>query len=214
LILIGAVVVLARRFNYFETAIAMLFALHPGLKAYVGWNAILTTTRLRKNLNDEAITGLDQYELAALHRRRLWRQSFVPMVCLAFVNIAFVFMLVCGVPFPATMEQKLALGLALTGGAALLFVDGSALIWRGALSGVTTNNARQSFAGLMTLIVGMPWAAAWIFSALHSGEAFTLNEGAAYFFMWLGLSGAISWAARVTAKEKLQRDFRRLLSEQ
>ena len=214
LILMAGVVVLTWRLNYFETTIAVLFALHLGLKAYVGWSAILRTTHLRKHLNDEAITGLESLELAALHRKRLWREFAVPMIGLAFVNIGFVFMLVLGVPFPATLEQKLALGLALSGGAALLFVDGSALLWRGALSGVTTNNPRGSYARLLMLIFGAPWAAAWIFSALHSGEAFTLNEGAAYFFMWLGLSGAISWIARVTAKEKLQRDLRRLLSEQ
>jgi hypothetical protein len=214
LILVAALVVLTRRLNYFETAIAVLFALHLGLKAYVGWSAISMTTRWRRNLNDEAITGLQSHEVAALHRTRLWRAFAVPMIGLGFVNIAIVLMLVCGVPFPATLQQKLALGLALAGGAALLFADGSALIWRGVFSGVTTNNTRRSFAHLIMLIVGAPWAAAWIFSALHSGEAFTLNEGAAYFFMWLALSGAISWTARVTAKEKLQRDFRRLLSEQ
>lgn len=213
LILVAAVTVWTWRLNYFETTIGILFALHLGLKAYVGWRAIVTTASLRKNLNDEAITGLESFEVAALHRKRLWREFAFPIIGLAFVNMAFVFMLMFGVPFPATLEQKLALGLALTGGAALLFVDGSALLWRGALSGVTTHNPRGSYARSLMLIFGVPWGAAWIFSALHSGEAFTLNEGAAYFFMWLGLSAAISWMARVTAKERLQRDFRRILSE-
>jgi hypothetical protein len=112
------------------------------------------------------------------------------------------------------MEQKLALGLALAGGAALLFLDSSALAWRGALSGIRTDSVHGAFTKLFATIIGIPWAAAWIFSAMHSGEAFTLNEGAAYFFMWLALGGSISWFARATAKEKLQRDFRRLLSEE
>jgi hypothetical protein len=214
LILIASLAVLTRRLTYFETTIAVLFALHLGLKAYVGWIAITSTSRLRRNLNDEAITGLHPFEVAALHRKRLWREFGFPFIGLAFANVAFVFMILFGVPFPATLEQKLALGLALTGGAALLFVDASALLWRGTLTAITTFNARASFARSLALIIGVPWAAAWIFSALHSGEAFTLNEGAAYFFMWLALSGSISWIARVTAKEKLQRDLRRLLSEQ
>ena len=213
LILVAALLVLTRRLNYFETTIGVLFALHLGLKAYVAWSAIVKTAGLRKNLNDEAITGLQPFEAAALHRTRLWRQFAVPMIGLGIVNMAIVFMLVFGVPFPATLQQKLALSLALTGGTALLFVDGSALLWRGALSGVTTNNPRGSYARSLALIFGVPWGAAWLFSALHSGEAFTLNEGAAYFFMWLGLSAAVSWMARVTAKEKLQRDLRKILSE-
>ena len=213
LILIASLVVLTRRLNYFETTIAILFALHLGLKAFVGWTAITATSRLRRNLNDEAITGLHPFELATLHRKRLWREFAVPFIGLAFVNVAFVLMIVCGVPFPVTFEQKLALSLALIGGTALLFVDGSALLWRGTLNGITKHNAHSSFAWLLALIIGIPWAAAWIFSALHSGEAFTLNEGAAYFFMWLALGGGISWFARVTAKEKLQRDLRRMLSE-
>ena len=214
LILIVSLVVLTRRLTYFETTIAFLFALHLGLKAYVGWTAITSTSRLRRNLNDEAITGLHPFQVAALHRTRLWREFGFPFIGLGFVNVAFVLMIILGVPFPATIEQKLALSLALTGGAALLFIDGSALLWRGTLGAITTFDARASFARSLTLIIGMPWAVGWIFSALHSGEAFTLNEGAAYFLMWLALSGSISWIARVTAKEKLQRDLRRLLSEQ
>ena len=213
LILIASLAVLTRRLNYFETTIAVLFALHLGLKVFVGWTAIASTLRLRRNLNDEAITGLHPFELAALHRKRLWREFAVPFLGLAFVNVAFVLMIVCGVPFPVTFEQKLALSLALMGGTALLFVDGSALLWRGTLSAINRHNSHASFAWLLALIIGVPWATAWIFSALHSGEAFTLNEGAAYFFVWLGLGGAISWFARVTAKEKLQRDLRRMLSE-
>jgi hypothetical protein len=214
LIAIGSLIVLTRRLTYFETSIALLFAFHLGLKAYVGWAVITSTARLRRNLNDEAITGLQQFEVASLHRTRLWREFGFPFIGLAFVNVAFVAMIILGVPFPATIEQKLALGLALVGGAALLFIDGSALLWRGTLSAITAADAHTSFARSLTLIIGVPWAAAWIFSALHSGEAFTLNEGAAYFFVWLALSGSVSCIARVTAKEKIQRDLRRLLSEQ
>jgi hypothetical protein len=214
LVLVASLVVLTRRLTYFETTIAVLFALHLGLKAYVGWTAITSTSRLRRNLNDEAITGLHPFEVAALHRKRLWRELGFPFIGLAFVNVAFVLMILFGVPFPATLEQKLALSLTLTGGTALLFIDSSALLWRGTLSAITTFNPRASYARSLTLIIGVPWAAAWIFAALHSGEAFTLNEGAAYFFMWLALSGSVSWIARVTAKEKIQRDLRRLLSEQ
>jgi hypothetical protein len=208
-----ATAVVTRRFNYFETSIAVLFALHVALKAYVAWAAINSTARLRRNLDDETTTTLEQFEVAALHRRRLWREFVTPVIGLACVNVAFVLMLLWGVAFPATLEQKLALGLTLAGGAALLFVDTSALVWRGALSGLTTRNSRAAYARSLALIVGLPWAVAWVFAALHAGEAFTLNEGAAYFFMWLALSAGISWIARVTAKEKLQRDLRRLLSE-
>lgn len=214
LVLLGCVVVVTWRWNYFETTIAVLLAIHLGLKGFIAWNAISSTAGLRRNLNDETITGLQSFEVATLHCQRLRRGFVLPLFGLAFVNIAFVFMLLLGVPFPATVEQKLALGLALTGGVALLFVDASALVWRGALSGLTTQNPRRALSFVLALVVGAPWAVAWIFSALHSGEAFTLNEGAAYFFMWLALGGTISWIARTTAKEKMQRDLCSMLSEQ
>jgi hypothetical protein len=213
-ILTMAVMFLTWRKNSFERSVAALLAIHLALKAFILWAAIVQTHRLKKNLMHESITSLDAAEFPAIHRNKL-RRAFAPaVIALACINILFVCALVFGVKAPATFEQKFALSLALAGGAILLFLDASALVWRGLLSGVTTTNVHHSFATLFATIIGIPWAVAWIFSALHSGEAVTLNEVAAYFFLWIALGAAISWFARTTAKDKMQRDLRRLLAEQ
>ena len=213
-ILTLSVLFLTWRKNSFEKSIAALLAIHLALKALILWSAILRTHRLKKNLMHESITGLDDPEFAAIHRNKLQRAFAPAIIALAGMNILFVGALVFGVKAPATFEQKFAISLALSGGAILLFLDTSALIWRGLLSGVTANDIHHSFATLFATIVGVPWAVAWMFSALRSGEAVTLNEVAAYFLLWISLGAAISWFARTTAKEKMQRDLRRLLSEQ
>jgi hypothetical protein len=209
-----AVLLLAWRKNSFEIAIVVLLALHVATKAFIVWHAIARTHRLKQNLMHESVTAVDPVQFAALHRRELRKQFATPLFCLVATNVAIVLLLLFGVGFPVTMEQKLALACALTGGAALLFLDASALAWSGLLSGVTTHNVHRSFATIFATIVGIPWAVAWAFSAFHAGEAMTLNEGAAYFFLWIGLGAAISWFARASAKEKLEHDLRRLLSEQ
>ncbi|HUS34079.1 MAG TPA: hypothetical protein VM680_01885 [Verrucomicrobiae bacterium] len=209
-----ALLFLTWRRNSFEKAICALLALHIATKAFILWHGIARTHRLKHNLMHEAVTGLDPVEFAACHRKNLRDQFAAPLFCVAGINVVFVLLLLFAVRFPITMEQRLALGFALVGGAALLFVDASALAWRGLLSGVTTHNVHRSFATIFATIVGIPWAVAWVFSAFHAGEPMTLNEGAAYFFLWIGLGAAISWFARSTAKEKLQRDLRRMLAEQ
>jgi hypothetical protein len=202
------------RKNAFEKTMFILVALHLVTKAFILCRAISQTHRLKQNLMNEAVTGLDPTEFAKLHRSTLRRQFAPFLFALAAANLLFLSLLVFGVSFPATLEQKLALGLALAGGATLLFIDASALAWRGILSGVTTNHVHHSFATLFATIVGIPWAVAWAFSAFHAGEATTLNETAAYFFLWITLGAGISWFARSTAKDKLQRDLRQMLSEQ
>jgi hypothetical protein len=209
-----AVLLFTWRRSSFEKAVCVLLALHIATKAFIVWQAISRTHRLNQNLMHEAVTSVGSVEFAAFHRRELRKQFATPLFCLAGINLLLILLLLFGVSFPVTMEQKLALGFALAGGAALLFLDASALAWRGFLSGVTTHNVHRSFATIFATIVGIPWAVAWLFSAFHAGEATTLNEGAAYFFLWIGLGAAISWFARSTAKEKLERDLRRLLSEQ
>lgn len=200
--------------NAFEKAICALVALHLAAKAFILWQAISHTHRLKQNLMDEAVTGLETADFVTIHRARLRRQ-FGPFVfTLAAANLVFLGLLMGGVRFPVTLEQKLGLGLALASGAVLLFIDASALAWRGILSGATTRNIRRSFATIFTIVIGIPWAAAWLFSALHAGEAVTLNETAAYFILWISLGCAISSFARATAKEKLERDFRHILAEQ
>lgn len=214
IIAIIAVLISTWRRNSFERAVAVLLAMHVATKAFIIWHAISRTHRLKQNLMHESVTAADSVEVAAFHRRELRKQFATPLFCLAGTNLLLVAVLLFGVRFPVTIEQKLALGFALAGGAALLFLDASALAWRGLLSGVTTHNVHRSFATIFATIVGIPWAVAWLFSAFHAGEATTLNETAAYFFLWINLSAAISWFARSTAKEKLERDLRRLLSEQ
>ena len=213
-ILMMALLFLTWRKNSFEKSVAALLAIHLALKAIILWAAILRTHRLKKNLMHESITGLDGPEFAAIHRNKLRRDFSPATFALASINILFACALVFGVKAPATFEQKFALSLALGGGAISLFLDASALIWRGLLSGVTSSNIHHSFTTVFATIVGIPWAVAWMFSALRSGEAITLNEVAAYFFLWTALGAAISWCARTTAKDKMQRDLRHLLSEQ
>jgi hypothetical protein len=65
----------------------------------------------------------------------------------------------------------------------------------------------------LAVVLGIPWAAAWAFAALHTGEAFTMNEGAAYFFVWIALGLTLSWFVGSSAKQKLLKDFRVLVGE-
>jgi hypothetical protein len=62
-------------------------------------------------------------------------------------------------------------------------------------------------------IVGIPWVVAWAFASLHSGEAVTLNELAAYFAIWPLLGGTISWIAAANGKSRFEREIRTLLSD-
>lgn len=199
--------------NSFELTLALLFAFHLCAKALVVWRALHLTHDCRSNLMHEAITPMSVDELCEGRCVQLRRAFAAPIACLLGANVVFLCLILFGAPLPITLEQKVALGFALATGAALLLLDASALGWQGLLAGLHTTNMSRSFTLIFSVIIGVPWVAAWAFYAMHAGEAFTFNEGAAYFFLWIALGGVISWIARVSAKEKLHRELRYLLSE-
>jgi hypothetical protein len=216
IVMILIVIVLAVTWgrNLFEIAVVILLALHLGLKAFIISGAIAATQRFRNNLQHEAVTAIESGEWTGIYRKRLLRQYRLPLIALACANFAFIALLIFRSSLPVTLEQRFALALASISGVVLLFIDASALAWRGLLCGITTKNVPQTFARLFGGIIGIPWAVGWAFSALHSGEATTLNETAAFFVLWMVLGGSVSWIAGTTAKNKLQRDFREIVSEQ
>jgi hypothetical protein len=206
-----AVVSFTRHRNLFEQSMAALFAAHLAFKAFLAWSAIAWMRRHRASLTHEAVTPLDSEEFAKRLGRLVTRRFRGAFVMLGALNLFTVYLLTANAPLPVTMEQRLALGLILAAGALILFIDARALSWRGLLSGALTHDTHRSFARLFGVIIGIPWFAGWAFQALHAGEAFTFNEGAAYFVLWAALGGVLSWGAGSTAKDRLIRELREIL---
>lgn len=199
--------------NAFEISLGFLFAAHLCIKGWVTWKALRLTHDGRFNLMHESVTPLSVEELCATRRLELRKRISLQVGALLALNLALLLAMILGAPLPLTFEHKVALALILIAGAGLLILDVSALTWQGLLAGLRTENMSRSFTLIFSSVIVAPWAGAWSLYALHAGEAFTLNECAAYFFLWVALGGATSWAARVSAKEKLHRELRHLLSE-
>jgi hypothetical protein len=213
LIVLASVFFLTWRRNLFETLIVALLGSHVAVKAFMAWSAVDCTHRFKTNLMHELATPIDAKGLAMIYRKRAWRGNGAALMAVAFANIALVAALATGMRVPASLEQKFAICCALAAGVGVLFLDASALFWGGLVSGVATNNVHRAFSRLFGTVVGIPWAVAWAFSALHSGEAVTVNELAAYFILWTLLGGSMSWITAAKAKGRFEHDLRALVSE-
>ncbi len=207
------VLLASRRRHWLEPTLLALFACHLGLKAAIAWSAAQLSRAERPNLILESQTPAPSSQLLARRRQQLFRHFRVPFLSLLAAQAAVLVLLVFGRGLPVTFEQKSALAFALCGGVAFLFLDASALAWRGLLGGLVGSSTREAFIHTFVGVIGLPWMAAWGFSALHAGEAFSLNEGAAHYFVWATLGFAVSWAAGSSARDRLQRDLRQMLSE-
>jgi hypothetical protein len=178
--IVCAVLVAMQKRSPFESVLILLYAAHLYFKARVAFGIF----------SPEQITSAELCEL----RRRSFRK---PLFALALINIA----VLCLANFwPIKLEEKLPLGLILVFGIVSLFLDSFALTWRGMLN--------RSPLSSLVIVVGVPWAAAWAFAALHTGEAFTMNEGAAYFFLWVPLGSALSWLTGNAAKQEALQSYR------
>jgi hypothetical protein len=150
--------------------------------------------------------------LSRIYRVRAWKENAPALIALTAANVLVIELLMFGTHVPATMEQKFALCFALTAGTGMLLLDASALFWTGLVAGLTRKD-RNSFSKICGGIIGIPWAAAWMFSALHSGEAVTLNEMAAYFILWTLLGGSLSWVVATRSRNRFEREVRWLVFE-
>jgi hypothetical protein len=189
-----AVALYARgRRPWFETSMIALYATHVYYKVHLTRRA--SARIVSENFAIESSTPLSPNELC--------RFNFLsrPIMTLAACHILLLLLS----PFwPVSMEERLALRLVLTFGVFSLSLDSYALHWHSMLTG----NAFQT----ISIVIGIPWAVAWMLAALHTGEAFTLNEAAAYFFVWSALGSILSWAVGNSAREKVQRNLREIIS--
>jgi hypothetical protein len=185
-----------RRRSGFESTLILIYAAHLFFKTRVAF--AMANAMNSPNVAFEMLAPLNSAELSAL-RQKTFRSRRMALVALAFLNAAA--LLAAGL-WPLKLEEKLPLALILGFGILSLFMDAFALTWLAMLN-------RKPLFSLAT-ILGIPWAVAWAFAALHTGEAFTLNEGAAYFFLWTALGSTLSWLAGSAAKQKLLRDFREI----
>jgi hypothetical protein len=190
-----ALIALQRR-NFFESSLIILYAAHLYFKAGVAFE--ISGAMRSPNFTSEIVAPLNSGELCELRQKSSrWRRT--GLFTLASLNIAI---LLLANLWPIKLEEKLPLALVLGFGIVSLFLDTVALTWRGMFNG--------SPISALTIVLGIPWAMAWIFAALHTGEAFTMNEGAAYFFLWAALGSTLSWVIGGAAKQKALRDFREL----
>ena len=208
LIAITFVCALGWRRNAFETSLIGLLAAHVATKAWLGWKWTHATRRCRANLLHELATPISASELSRIYRSRAWKENSPALTALTAANVLAIGLLVFGTHVPATMEQKFALCLALTFGIGLLFLDAAALFWAGLVAGIAREDGPSSFSKIYGVIMGVPWAAAWAFSALHSGETVTLNETAAYFVLWTILGGSVSWVVATRSRSRFEREVR------
>ena len=213
LIVLASVLFLTWRRNLFETLIVALLGSHVAIKTFMAWGVVNSTHRFKAHLMHELATPIDAKGLAVIYRKRAWRRNGPALMAIAFANIAFLAALATGMRVPASLEQKFAISCALVAGVGVLFLDASAMFWGGLVSGIATNNVHRAFSRLFGTIIGIPWAVAWAFSALHSGEAVTVNELAAYFVVWTLLGGSMSWIIAAKAKGRFEHDLRALVSE-
>ena len=192
-ILVAALFAMRRR-SGFEAALISTYAAHLYFKARTSF-AISRATR-SPNVAFEIVTSLTPVELCGLRQRlRFFRAA---LLGLAALNLSI---LLLANYWPIKLEEKLPLALVLAFGIASLFLDTFTLRWR-----VMFGNPFST----LGIVLGIPWAVAWAFAALHTGEAFTMNEGAAYFFVWIALGLTLSWMVGNAAKQKALRDFREL----
>lgn len=192
-LLIAALIAMRRR-PVFEAMLIGTYALHVYFKARIP--LAISRGMQSPNIAFELLAPLSPLELCELRQRsRFFRTS---LFALAGVNLAI---LLSANYWPIKLEEKLPLALALAFGIVSLFLDTFALRWRGLFGNPFST---------LGIILGIPWAVAWAFAALHTGEAFTMNEGAAYFFVWTALGSTLSWMVGNAAKQKALRDFREL----
>jgi hypothetical protein len=197
LVVVGILTMVAmHRRSGFESILILIYATHLLFKARVAF--AMANAMRSPNVTFEMIAPLNANELAGL-RRKSFRVARGALLALAFLNMAI---LVTAGFWPLKMEEKLPLALVLGFGIVSLFLDTFALAWLAMLK-------RKPLVSL-AIILGIPWAVAWAFAALRTGEAFTMNEGAAYFFLWAALGSTLSWLVGSAAKQKLQRDFREI----
>jgi hypothetical protein len=210
---VGLVCALSWKRNGFEAALVGLVATHVAVKVWIAWVALSATDRFRANLLHELATPIEPLDLAMIYRKRVGRVCAPGLIALTVGNLLLIGLIAFGASVPATLEQKFALSFALAAGIALLFLDASALFWAGILGGASRLNSSSSLSRICGTIIGIPWIAAWAFSALHSGEAVTLNESAAYFILWTLLGGSLSWIVAARSKNRWEREVRSLVSE-
>jgi hypothetical protein len=117
----------------------------------------------------------------------------VMLLLIAFVHIA---LLASIRSWPLDAEQSLGLAILLISGMISLYLDASALHWRHVLKINPLTN--------LAVVLGIPWAVAWVFATLRAGDAFTLNEMAGYFILWSVVGGILSRIVGVSAKQKVQ----------
>ena len=192
-IVIMALVAMRRR-PAFEAIVISAYAAHLYFKARMPF-AIARAMR-SPNIAHEMLTPLSPSRLCERWQRLPYFRA--SLLALAGLNVAI---LLCANYWPIKFEEKLPLAMLLVFGIASLFLDTFALRWRGMFGNPFPT---------LGIILGIPWAVAWAFAALHTGEAFTMNEGAAYFFLWTALSSTISWISGNAARQKALRDFREL----
>jgi hypothetical protein len=188
-----AVLYANRRRPPFESILILLYAGHLYWKARLAWAA--KTRIISANLAIESTTLLSPAQLCVgpkLHPAILSLLA-IHLTLLAAASL-----------WPLGLDEKFALALVLIVGIFSLFVDSFALHWRGMID---ANPPRT-----LATILGIPWAVAWILAALHTGDAFTLNEAAAYFLVWSASGLTLSWFAGSAAKERILGTLREVIS--
>jgi len=192
-IVIAALVAMKRR-PAFEAIIISAYAAHLYFKVRTPF--AISRAMQSPNVAFELLAPLAPVKLCELRQRLPYDRA--SLMGLAGLNVAI---LLFANFWPIKFEEKLPLATILLFGIFSLLLDSFALRWRGLFG--------PPFSTL-GIILGIPWAVAWAFAALHTGEAFTMNEGAAYFFLWTALSSTISWIVGNSARQKALKDFREL----
>jgi len=161
-----------------------------------------------QNLAHELVTGASVEEICARLQALAKRRARPFVFALCGLNI-LALVLIAQCPFPISADERKVVELLLIAGVGLLFLDARALLWKGLLLGIAKAPVRAT----LLFVLALPWAIAWLFYSLHTGEPIGMNEGAAMLVIWLSASAAASSITGSTAKTKLLNSLRELVSQ-
>jgi len=207
----------------FPFAIALAFGLHFAAKVLIasesgrrfhqdrqsGALELLLATPLRV---EDIVTGQREALRKQFHRA-IW------LICL--VNLLTLIFMVAGVieesgpTYLFDREEIIMSAEVFLGGAAMLWLDASALCWIGMWRGLNAKKYQRAVVSAWGQVMLPPWLAVFLFFCIGPVVAPGLQPGTMTFFilLWFGLGAAVDLAGIAWAREKLLTSFRATVSE-
>ena len=171
---------------------------------------LLLATPLRV---EDIVTGQREALRTQFHRA-IWLICLVNLLTLISLIATF---LVAIAGFPGSMftDELIMMVEVFAGGAAMLWLDASALSWIGMWRGLKAKKYPRSVLSTWGQVMLPPWLAVFLFFCIGPVAAPGLREGTmeVFILLWFGLGAAVDLAGIAWAREKLLTSLRATVSE-